>query len=221
MSQRGRYGRSWCAVGRHTSKAAKVGGLSVQVLLLVACGGPAADPADRQPASTEPTPTASSALATPSEPPTLFGTFDLDEYNELFGVSATTATVEGGRIRYVYDVGEVDADFMVDPNDESKTILQSSFAVSDILADPTAEESEAMEAWFRLTQGRQPEAVAWIREKLDDYLAAPGAEMTLTENFGDTRAGFFTLQPFSFDDPDPLRPASLVGFYVEDRRVFD
>lgn len=36
-----------------------------------------------------------------------------------------------------------------------------------------------------------------------------------------TRAVYFTPQPFSFDDPDPLRPASLIGLYVEDCRVLD
>ncbi len=60
--------------------------------------------------------------------------------------------------------------------------------------------------------------MSWIREKLDEYLAAPGAEMTLSEDFGDARAGFYTIQPPSLDNPDPLRRASLAGFYVEDRR---
>lgn len=180
--------------------------------------GTADSPSPAEPSSSVATPSASDEVA---EPDTLFGTFDLDEYNELFGTDATTATVEGGRIRYVYEVGDVNAEFMVDPNDEAKTILQSSFAVSDVLAEPLPVETEAMETWFQLTEEHQPEAAAWIREKLDAYLAAPGAEMTLNEDFGDARAGFFTLQPFSFDDPDPLRPASLVGFYVEDIRAFD
>jgi hypothetical protein len=189
--------------------------VSAVAVVAAACGAPAGSTGS---GASSPAPT---AAASDLEPATLFGTFDLEEYSALFGVSATTATVEGGLIRYVYDVGEMNAEFMIDPNDESKTIVQSSFGVSDILADRTAVESEAMDTWFQVTESSQPEAAAWIREKLDEYLAAPGAEMTLNEDFGDARAGFFTLQPVSFDDPDPLRPASLVGFYVEDSRVLD
>lgn len=195
----------------------------VVAAVLTACGTPGATtPESADPSSAEP---AASASASPSdeaaEPETLLGIFDLDEYNEMLGTDATTATVEGGRIRYVYEIGQVNAEFMVDPNDETKTILQSSFGVSDILTEPTERENEALLTWFRITEDHQPEAVAWIREKLDEYLAAPGAGMTLTEDFGDARAGFYTIQPPSLDDPDPLRPASLVGFYVEDGRVFD
>lgn len=155
------------------------------------------------------------------EAETLLGRFDLEEYNDMLGVDATTATVEGGRIRYVYELGQVNVEFMIDPNDEDKTIIQSSFGISDIRAELSAYESGALETWFRLTEGYQPDATKWIQARLDDYLAAPGAEMTLNEEFDDARAGFYTIQPFSFDDPDPMRPASLVGFYVEDRRALD
>ena len=162
----------------------------------------------------------STVLRSPG-PTTLLGTFDLDTFGALFGVSATTATVEGGKIRYVYMVGQDDIEFMIDPNDEAKTIIQSSFGVSDIFAASTVAESQAQQTWFRITRERQPDAAAWIQARLDDYLAAPGAEMSLKKDFGAARAGFYTIQAPSFDNPDPLRPAGLVGFYVEDRQALD
>lgn len=197
--------------------------IAVVATVLAACAASSLTAPASAPASVSEAPEV--ARPSPSEEAAkgiaLLGTFDVDEYNDMFGTDATTATVEGGRIRYVYQVGQVNAEFMIDPNDEWKTILQSSFGVSDILAEPTEAENEAMRTWFRITDNYQREAVDWIREKLDEYLAAPGAEMTLVEDFGDARAGFFTIQPPSFDDPDPLRPASLVGFYVEDSRELD
>jgi len=77
-------------------------------------------------------------------------------------------------------------------------------------------EEDALETWFAFVAERQAEAADWIDSRFTDYSRAPGAEISVREQFGEVEAGFFTLQPFDFDDPDPLRPASLVGFFVED-----
>jgi len=164
--------------------------------------------------------TSSSADASPSgwpaasEPTTLLGTFDLDAYKTLFHSTFTTATVEGGLIRYVTKVDDHNIEFMVDPNDETKAIIQSTFTIDDITAFESSD--TALQAWLSLTADLQPDALEWIKTHLDDYRAAPGAEMDIRERFGEVDAGFFTLVPFSFDDPDPLAPATLVGFFLED-----
>jgi hypothetical protein len=167
-----------------------------------------------------PTPT----LAPTPGAQTLFGSFDLNAMKQRYGSTFTTATVEGGRMRYVTNIGGVavegvgivegvEIDFMVDPNDPTKALIQTSVAISDITA-PTAAETGAINAWFSDLQGSQPDAVTWIRGHYSDYLQAPGAELSITQSFGPVGAGFYTMVP----GPPFLAgaPATIVGFYVED-----
>src|ERR1035437_7282495 len=152
-----------------------------------------------------PTPT----LAPTPGAPTLFGSFDLNQMKQRYGSTFTTATVEGGLMRYVTDIGGVavkgvQIDFMVDPNDPTNAQLQTSVAVWDITITPTAAETAAINAWFSDLQASQPDAVTWIRGHYSDYLQAPGAELHLKQSFGPVGAGFFSLIP---GVPPPLRGA--------------
>ena len=47
--------------------------------------------------------------------------------------------------------------------------------------------------WFRLMFRHSPDALAWVREQRDDYLAAPGADSSVRRRFGPVCAGFFAF----------------------------
>ena len=168
-----------------------------------------------------PTPT----LAPTPGAQTLFGSFDLNAMKQRYGSTFTTATVEGGRMRYVTNiggvavegvgiVGGVKIDFMVDPNDPTKALIQTSVAIWDITRAPTVAETAAINAWFSDLQASQPDAVTWIRGHYSDYLQAPGAELHLKQSFGPVRASFSTMVPLS--NTLAGAPATIVSFYVED-----
>jgi hypothetical protein len=116
-------------------------------------------------------------------------------------------------MRYVTNVGGLDLEFMIDPADPAKVMLQASLSIDDITRPETSAESAAMEAWFAMLAS-QPDAVTWIRGHLTDYEAAPGAKITIKQDFGPVRAGFFTLVPGLA--PMAGAPATIVGFYLED-----
>jgi hypothetical protein len=190
-------------------------------LLFTACG-----PA---PSSEVTSPAEQSDCGTPapSEPSTLLGTFDLATWADRFSRDFTTATVEGGKIRYVAQVGQVGFDFMVDPADEAKTILQTSAVVDDVTVSLTQAEETALDDWFDFIDNRQPEAVDWLKGHLNDFTAAPGAEISIRELFGGVEAGFFTLPRYASPELIPPPPGEDpffhdgAGVFVEDDEAID
>ncbi len=200
--------------------------LVLSAVVAVGAGTASCSPSATQaPGSTWVSTAAPSAARTPvpsAVAQTMFGSFDLNAMKQRYGSTFTTATVEGGRIRYVTNIGGVagkgvDFDFMVEPNDPTKNIIQASVSVWDITRAPTAAETGAINSWFSDLQGSQPDAVSWIRGHYSDYLQAPGAELNIKQSFGPVGAGFFTLVPGL--TPLAGAPATIVGFYVEDSKA--
>jgi hypothetical protein len=193
------------------------------VVALAGCASGTKDVGTQAPGNTGVATASPSAAASPLAPTpgaqTLFGSFDLNQMKQRYGSTFTTATVEGGLMRYVTNIGGVavkgvQIDFMVDPNDPTNALLQTSVAVWDITITPTAAETAAINAWFSDLQASQPDAVTWIRGHYSDYLQAPGAELHLKQSFGPVGAGFSTLVPGL--TPLAGAPATIVSFYVED-----
>lgn len=192
--------------------------LPVLVVLFVAsCSSGATSPSGSSPLGSAAAPVKTAGVI-PTKDSTLFGSFDLATMKQRYGSTFTTATVEGGLMRYVTNVGGVELDFMIDPNDAAKVLIQTSATIDDVSRSQTSAETAAIDAWFA-SLGSQPNAVAWIRGHLTDYLEAPGAEINIKQDFGPVRAGFFTLVPGL--NPVAGAPATIVGFYIEDRVKLD
>lgn len=184
------------------------------MISLAACGGDAV-----------PTASPDSTSSVSAEPDSLLGFFDLEEYEQLYYTTFTTDNVtDMTAIRYRADFEyPLSLDLMIEPDDPDKAIIQTSFSF-DSADEWTGIWRKAQETWFDVTDDYQPEAVGWIRQHLDEYLAAPGAAVSNRQAFGDACAGFFTLDPHQFDlSPDPLDPnfgkATSIGYFVEDSSI--
>lgn len=179
--------------------------IALAVVIVVAVGGCVGQQgADTAADETGSQPTAAASV----DPDAPLGAFDLDEWEALFDTSFTTENVtDSEEIRYAGDYAfPRTLDAMVNPSDPTKAIVQTSMGFD--IAEP---DLALMEDWLSLFDEQHPDATAWITEQVDSYLAAPGAEVSLSEEFDGICANLFTIGSVL----EPTAPASTLGVYFE------
>jgi hypothetical protein len=168
------------------------------------------------------TPAPSEAASVPAaslvQDGTLLGTFNLADMESLFGTTFTTAPVEGGRMRYVTDVGSVGFEFMVDPADATKGVIQASVSIDDISWSPTKAEAGAIEKWYAWVATHQPDAVDWMKVRRADYVKRDPwpDEVKVKDEFGAAHVAFYSIGQYDLDSGSFQPPFTTIGFYVED-----
>jgi len=184
-------------------------GILVLAILLAACG-------DSRPPGGETTgapPSGHASTPSPSEPPSLLGSFDPAQYREVFDTRFRARDVADSDLRWymgAYRDYAVRVQFLVDANDPARDILQSQMGFG-IYRDDVAK--AVREAWFDFTRTYQPEAVAWLKQQLTDYLEAPGRNTIVNESFGEVCAVFRAFESESY----PSYPGEAVGLIIWSR----
>jgi hypothetical protein len=142
-------------------------------------------------------------------PTTELGTFDQAALEAKFDTVFTHDDLTETRSRYTADYRlPLGLEFTVDPADETKRILETSLKLS---TDRDESRVAIERTWFRLMLDHQPEALAWVRDKRDEYLAAPGPDVSIRSLFGAVCAGFFAFG----SKTSPSGKATTMGYFVE------
>jgi hypothetical protein len=142
-------------------------------------------------------------------PTTELGTFDRAALEARFDTVFTHADVTETMSLYTADYHlPLGLEFTIDPADETQQILETSLTLST----DRDESSVAIErTWFRLMLGHQPDALAWVRDQRDQYLAAPGRDVSIRSMFGAVCTGFFAFG----SKTSPSGKATTMGYFVE------
>jgi hypothetical protein len=142
-------------------------------------------------------------------PSTELGTFDKAAFEARFDTVFTRNDLTETMSLYTADYRlPLGLEFTIDPADETQGIVQTTLAFStnrdelDVAIERT---------WFRLMLGHQPEALAWVRDQRDQYLAAPGPDVSIRSRFGAVCAGFFAFG----SKTSPSGKATTMGYFVE------
>ena len=142
-------------------------------------------------------------------PSTELGTFDISKYQATFDTVLTKQDLTETKRRYTADYQPpLGLEFTIHPDDETKRILETSLRLS---VDRTAAEMKVERIWFRVMLAHQPEALTWIREQRDHYLAEPGADVSIRTLYGPVCAGFFAFGA----ETSPGGKATTMGYFVE------
>jgi hypothetical protein len=99
-------------------------------------------------------------------------------------------------------------EFTIDPADQTQQILETSLTLS---TDRDESDVTIERAWFRLMLGHQPKALAWVRDQRDEYLAAPGPDVSVRSLFGPVCVGFFAFG----SKTSASGKATTMGYFVE------
>jgi hypothetical protein len=99
-------------------------------------------------------------------------------------------------------------EFTTDPADVSQRIIETTLSLS---TDRDEADVAIERTWFRLMLGHQPEALAWVRDQRDQYLAAPGPDVHIRSLFGAVCVGFFAFG----SETSPSGKATTMGYFVE------
>jgi hypothetical protein len=142
-------------------------------------------------------------------PTTELGRFDQAALEARFDTVFTHADLTETMSLYTADYRlPLGLEFTTDPADETHQILETSLTLST----DRDESGVAIErSWFRLMLGHQPEALAWVRDQRDQYLAAPGQDVSIRSRFGPVCAGFFAFG----SKTSPSGKATTMGYFVE------
>jgi hypothetical protein len=142
-------------------------------------------------------------------PTTELGTFDQAAFEARFDTVFSLADLTERMSRTTADYRQpLSLEFTIDPADETQRILETSLTVST----DRDESGVAIErTWFRLMLGQQPDALAWVRDQRDQYLAAPGPDVSIRSLFGAVCAGFFAFG----SKTSPSGKATTMGYFVE------
>jgi hypothetical protein len=156
--------------------------------------GPTSQPTFSQP------PTASTVYA---DAP--LGTFELDAFESRFDVEFSTEDLtQSSNTLYAADLdSSLGLGFIVDPNN---AIVGTSIR-SPLPDDNTATEDQ----WLAFVAETRPDAAEWLKSERDEYLAAPGGEVSLAESFGELCAGLVAAPPIF----EPSRDATYLDMWVQ------
>ena len=134
-----------------------------------------------------PTPRPTASTVNPNPP---LGLFDLDAFEGRFDVEFSAQTLsESSNVDYAA-ADEVGLNFIVDPGDPSNPIVGT--GITSRLPDHNA---ATVDEWLAFVAETQPDVAGWLTSERDDYLAAPGAEVSLAKWFGGLCAGLGTSSP--------------------------
>jgi hypothetical protein len=154
-----------------------------------------------------PTPRPTASTVNPEAP---LGLFDLDAFEGRFDVEFSARTLsESSNIDYAA-ADEVGLNFTVDPDDPSNPIVGT--GITSRLPDHNA---ATVDEWLAFVAETQPDAAEWLRSERDDYLAAPGAEVSLARWFDGLCAGLSTSSPILEPGSD-VNSLSMFVQYEED-----
>jgi hypothetical protein len=143
----------------------------------------------------------------PDEP---LGVFDLEAFEARFDVELSTQTLsESSNIMYTA-ADEVGLNFIVDPNDPNNPIFGT--GITSRLPDHNA---ATVGEWLAFVAETQPDAAEWLTTERDNYLAAPGAEVSLAKRFGGLCAVLVTSSPILEPDSD-VNSLSMSVQYEDD-----
>jgi hypothetical protein len=137
-------------------------------------------------ASTEPTltqqPTASAHTA--DEP---LGVFDLEAFEARFDVRFSPQNLSATRDIQYTAVGALGLHFTVDTN--------NAIVGTGITSRLPDDKATPVDEWLAFVAETQPDAAEWLTTERDNYLLAPGAEVSLSKWFGGLCAGLATSFP--------------------------
>jgi hypothetical protein len=157
---------------------------------------------------TTPAPATGSASGS-ALPATELGTFDQPALEAKFDTVFSHDDLTESKSRYTSDYRlPLGLEFTIHPADPSKRILETSLRLS---VDRIPAQVAIERIWFRLMFRHSPEALAWVREQRDDYLAAPGPDSSVRRRFGPVCAGFFAFGSAT----SASGKATTMGYFVE------
>jgi hypothetical protein len=137
------------------------------------------------------------------------GTFDQEALEAKFGTVFTHEDLTESKSRYISDFRlPLGLEFTIHPADQTKRILETSVRLS-VSRDPSQVAIERL--WFRLMLAHQPDALEWLRQERDDYLAAPGPDVSVRSMFGPVCTGFFAFGSAT----SATGKATTMGYFVE------
>lgn len=142
-------------------------------------------------------------------PATVMGTFDQEALEAKFETVFTRDELTESKRRYTADYKlPLGLEFTIHPADEMRRILETSLRLS---VGRNGSDVAIERVWFRLMLRRQPEALRWLRDQRDEYLADPGADVSIRSLFGPLCAGFFAFG----SETSPDGKATTMGYFVE------
>jgi hypothetical protein len=161
------------------------------------------------PDPTQPTLTQQPTASTgnPDEP---LGVFDLEAFEGRFDVELSAQTLsESSNVQYAA-VDEVGLNFIVDADDPNNAIVGT--GITSRLPDHNA---ATVDEWLAFVAETQPDAAEWLTTERDNYLVAPGAEVSIAKWFGGLCAWLVTSSPILEPGSD-VNSLSMSVQYEED-----
>lgn len=144
---------------------------------------PAPDPTTQTTLTPQPTASADN----PDEP---LGVFDLEAFEGRFDVELSPLTLSASSNIQYTAMDALGLHFTVDPNDPNNAIVGT--GITSRLPDDNA---ATVGEWLAFVAETQPDAAEWLTTERDNYLAAPGAEVSLAKWFGGLCAGLVASPP--------------------------
>jgi len=147
----------------------------VVVAALASCAGASSS---REPASS----VAPTRAGSDCVPPPSLGDYDPAAVEDALGVQLVPEVQSNGWLAHEYGVeGNFHFSFAVDPDQNVSGIVHAAAHIDDARIPLTEQERMMEEAWFALVGAAQPDAAAWLRDEVGNYLPLTGVAGASTQ----------------------------------------